>query len=217
MRLRRRLCCQTPNESLRLAPTPAWHVSCVLFCDRLRLQVELKTGETYRGTLVEAEDNWNSQMKDITVTGRVRGAGPGVKRVSRVSQPKARLCSWLTPARAAGAALGLCVAALRRANAKRTPRALAADGVVQPSIRIAARTGACPSWRACSSAAAKFGARARLTCALCPCSPRCGQRLLGRAAACPSKPDPVRARAHTRLHSRCAVGDVTATLCCLTC
>jgi small nuclear ribonucleoprotein D3 len=36
------------------------------------LQVELKTGETYRGTLVEAEDNWNSQMKDITVTGRVR-------------------------------------------------------------------------------------------------------------------------------------------------
>jgi small nuclear ribonucleoprotein D3 len=34
--------------------------------------VELKTGETYRGTLVEAEDNWNSQMKDITVTGRVR-------------------------------------------------------------------------------------------------------------------------------------------------
>jgi small nuclear ribonucleoprotein D3 len=43
--------------------------------------VELKTGETYRGTLVEAEDNWNSQMKDITVTGRVRGAGPGVKRV----------------------------------------------------------------------------------------------------------------------------------------
>jgi len=35
------------------------------------MQVELKTGETYRGTLVEAEDNWNSQMKDITVTGRV--------------------------------------------------------------------------------------------------------------------------------------------------
>ena len=43
-------------------------------------QVELKTGETYRGTLVEAEDNWNSQMKDITVTGRVRrvaGRWPG--------------------------------------------------------------------------------------------------------------------------------------------
>ena len=39
-------------------------------------QVELKTGETYRGTLVEAEDNWNSQMKDITVTGRVRWRGP---------------------------------------------------------------------------------------------------------------------------------------------
>ena len=33
--------------------------------------MELKTGETYRGMLVEAEDNWNSQLKDITVTGRV--------------------------------------------------------------------------------------------------------------------------------------------------
>lgn len=40
----------------------------------VQIQVELKTGETYRGTLVEAEDNWNSQMKDITVTGRVRPA-----------------------------------------------------------------------------------------------------------------------------------------------
>lgn len=35
-------------------------------------QVELKTGETYRGVLVEAEDNWNSQMKEIVVTARVR-------------------------------------------------------------------------------------------------------------------------------------------------
>lgn len=34
--------------------------------------MELKTGEVYRGMLLEAEDNWNSQMKDITVTGRVR-------------------------------------------------------------------------------------------------------------------------------------------------
>ena len=52
-------------------------------------QVELKTGETYRGTLVEAEDNWNSQMKDITVTGRVRRlrvcAEPAVLAVVRVS------------------------------------------------------------------------------------------------------------------------------------
>ena len=39
------------------------------------LQLELKTGETYRGTLVEAEDNWNSQLKDIVVTGRVRRKG----------------------------------------------------------------------------------------------------------------------------------------------
>ena len=52
-------------------------------------QVELKTGETYRGTLVEAEDNWNSQMKDITVTGRVRRrrvcAEPAVLALVRVS------------------------------------------------------------------------------------------------------------------------------------
>lgn len=34
------------------------------------ITAELKTGEMYRGTLLEAEDNWNSQMKDITVTGR---------------------------------------------------------------------------------------------------------------------------------------------------
>lgn len=34
--------------------------------------MELKTGELYRGMLLEAEDNWNSQLKDITVTGRVR-------------------------------------------------------------------------------------------------------------------------------------------------
>lgn len=32
--------------------------------------VELKTGEVYRGTLMEAEDNMNSQMRDITFTGR---------------------------------------------------------------------------------------------------------------------------------------------------
>ena len=32
--------------------------------------VELKTGETYRGELFEAEDNWNCQLKDVTGTGR---------------------------------------------------------------------------------------------------------------------------------------------------
>ena len=33
-------------------------------------QVELKTGETYRGQLVESEDNWNCQMTDVTHVGR---------------------------------------------------------------------------------------------------------------------------------------------------
>ena len=33
-------------------------------------QIELKTGETYRGTLLESEDNWNCQLSGITHTGR---------------------------------------------------------------------------------------------------------------------------------------------------
>jgi small nuclear ribonucleoprotein (snRNP)-like protein len=32
--------------------------------------VELKSGEIYRGELVDAEDNWNCQLKDVTATGR---------------------------------------------------------------------------------------------------------------------------------------------------
>jgi small nuclear ribonucleoprotein D3 len=31
---------------------------------------ELKTGEVYRGQLLEAEDNWNCQMSDVTYTGK---------------------------------------------------------------------------------------------------------------------------------------------------
>ncbi len=34
------------------------------------ITVELKTGEMYRGQLVDAEDNWNCQLKDVTATGR---------------------------------------------------------------------------------------------------------------------------------------------------
>ena len=34
-------------------------------------QVELKSGETYRGELHEAEDNWNCQLKNITATAKV--------------------------------------------------------------------------------------------------------------------------------------------------
>jgi LSM domain len=33
-------------------------------------QVELKTGETYRGDLAETEDNWNLQLKNVTATAR---------------------------------------------------------------------------------------------------------------------------------------------------
>ena len=35
------------------------------------LQVELKTGETYRGELAEAEDSWNIQLQNVTATAKV--------------------------------------------------------------------------------------------------------------------------------------------------
>lgn len=34
--------------------------------------VELKSGEHYRGSLIECEDNWNCQLDNITYTARVR-------------------------------------------------------------------------------------------------------------------------------------------------
>lgn len=34
------------------------------------VSLELSTGETYRGKLVESEDNMNVQLRDVTVTGR---------------------------------------------------------------------------------------------------------------------------------------------------
>ncbi len=36
------------------------------------MQVELKSGESYRGEMHEAEDNWNTQLKNVTATARVR-------------------------------------------------------------------------------------------------------------------------------------------------
>jgi small nuclear ribonucleoprotein D3 len=33
--------------------------------------VELKTGEVYRGAMVECEDNWNCQLDNITFTAKV--------------------------------------------------------------------------------------------------------------------------------------------------
>ena len=35
-------------------------------------QVELKSGEMYRGELVEAEDSWNVQLKNVTATSKVQ-------------------------------------------------------------------------------------------------------------------------------------------------
>uniref|UniRef100_A0A7S0RE46 Small nuclear ribonucleoprotein Sm D3 n=1 Tax=Pyramimonas obovata TaxID=1411642 RepID=A0A7S0RE46_9CHLO len=32
--------------------------------------VEMKTGETYRGQLLESEDNWNCQMGEVTFTAK---------------------------------------------------------------------------------------------------------------------------------------------------
>mmetsp|Transcript_8860 Transcript_8860/g.12029 ORF Transcript_8860/g.12029 Transcript_8860/m.12029 type:complete len:119 (+) Transcript_8860:205-561(+) len=32
--------------------------------------IEMKTGETYRGKLTEAEDNWNCQMEEVTHTAK---------------------------------------------------------------------------------------------------------------------------------------------------
>ena len=44
--------------------------------------VELKTGEVYRGSMVECEDNWNCQLENITFTAKVRFVSFGVPRLS---------------------------------------------------------------------------------------------------------------------------------------
>ncbi|GMM59149.1 mRNA splicing protein [Maudiozyma humilis] len=44
------------------------------------VSLELSSGETYRGKLVESEDNMNVQLRDVTVTGRDKG------EVSRMDQ-----------------------------------------------------------------------------------------------------------------------------------
>ncbi|XP_027076319.1 small nuclear ribonucleoprotein SmD3b-like [Coffea arabica] len=42
--------------------------------------VELKNGELYRGSMVECEDNWNCQLKNITFTAKDKGSALGVGR-----------------------------------------------------------------------------------------------------------------------------------------
>nr|GMD49149.1 small nuclear ribonucleoprotein SmD3b-like [Ipomoea batatas]GMD51472.1 small nuclear ribonucleoprotein SmD3b-like [Ipomoea batatas]GMD56468.1 small nuclear ribonucleoprotein SmD3b-like [Ipomoea batatas] len=34
--------------------------------------VEMKSGELYRGSMLECEDNWNCQLENITYTAKVR-------------------------------------------------------------------------------------------------------------------------------------------------
>ena len=43
-----------------------------LIGDACYSQAELKSGEMYRGELVEAEDSWNVQLKNVTATSKVR-------------------------------------------------------------------------------------------------------------------------------------------------
>jgi len=35
-----------------------------------KFQVEMKTGEVFRGDLLSAEDNWNCQIKNVTASGK---------------------------------------------------------------------------------------------------------------------------------------------------
>ena len=37
------------------------------------VSVELKSGELYRGSMIECEDNWNCQLENITFTAKVCG------------------------------------------------------------------------------------------------------------------------------------------------
>ena len=45
--------------------------------------VELKTGEVYRGSMVECEDNWNCQLDNITFTAK----DGKVRPMEKASQP----------------------------------------------------------------------------------------------------------------------------------
>ncbi|KAL6523241.1 Small nuclear ribonucleoprotein SmD3b [Orobanche gracilis] len=40
--------------------------------------VELKSGELYRGSMIECEDNWNCQLENITYTAKNMDSGDGV-------------------------------------------------------------------------------------------------------------------------------------------
>jgi small nuclear ribonucleoprotein D3 len=48
----------------------SFRLFCNLFLFPNRKKIELKSGETYRGTLMEAEDNMNCQLTNLTFTAR---------------------------------------------------------------------------------------------------------------------------------------------------
>ena len=58
-------------------------------------QVELKTGEAYRGELHEAEDNWNCQIKNATATAKVK---TGATAFLPGGHPEACVCTTAFPA-----------------------------------------------------------------------------------------------------------------------
>lgn len=51
-------------------PQPLLGSSSLTTTAALMVQVELKSGEIYRGELEEAEDNWNVQLSKVTATAR---------------------------------------------------------------------------------------------------------------------------------------------------
>ena len=138
---------------------------------------ELKSGEAYRGTLIEAEDNWNVQIGTASCTHRVSGrageavwaSGAGRARRVRVRHPFA----WVAtrpprPNRAAPRAqcARAPLAGVRFRQPVLASRAAPADALLRPPhharrcrCRAAPRrTVASHSWSTCSSAAAKSGA-----------------------------------------------------------
>ena len=48
------------------------HLTSFYFFFLVSFQIELKTGETFRGNLKDTEDNWNCQIENVTATARVR-------------------------------------------------------------------------------------------------------------------------------------------------
>ncbi|KAF7152888.1 hypothetical protein RHSIM_Rhsim01G0045100 [Rhododendron simsii] len=61
--------------SVRLLHEAAGHI----------VTVELKSGELYRGSMIECEDNWNCQLENITFTAKADGKVAGYRMTASVS------------------------------------------------------------------------------------------------------------------------------------